>query len=765
MRKMPEAIRDKFLEKGIKIESALAVFKTDSTEDRVPCDAYSVVTEEGIATLFCLVALEKRHGAFFARRRPPKRKIEVLDFSFTSLEKVTEIRCEELISGVRLVAREENRDLPLLYATNHCSRALFEFCESFAEYRKTGVFPTPKDGGRGKCPRCGRPYPDPDREVCPHCSRNISLLTKLLPFMKRYRVQIFLVMLTVILTAGMDVLAPYLSGKVLYDDVLTPGGGWYGRILFLVLVVAGANLMAAFSDMINALVVAKVSAFVSYDLKKTIFSAFERLSYGFFTSRHTGKLLTQINTDAETLYTFFCDGLPFFLTNALQLAGVSVVMFITQPVLTLVVFVPLPVVFLGYLFAMRRLKKLHAENYNIHSRFTSIVSDVLGGMRVVKAFSREKEEVKRFDGAARDMSASNVRIANSSRTIMPALNLWVRLTSYVVWGVGGYFVIRGAAQAGTGISYGTLMLFISYLSLIYGPMNFFADFFADLASSLNALQRLFEIVETEPDVKEKENAVTLEKVRGELVFDHVSFSYLPGKKTIKDVSFRVPAGETLGIVGHTGAGKSTLANLLTRLYDVESGSISLDGVDLRDLSFKTLRSSVAIVSQETYLFRGSLMENIRYAKPEATEEEVIAASRAAGCHDFIMTFPDGYDTMVGYDKKLLSGGEMQRISIARAILKDPPILILDEATSAMDTKTERRIQASLAAITRGRTTISIAHRLSTLRDADHLLVMEDGKVVEEGTQEELLERKDGVYATLYRLQLEAMKNIGIEETI
>jgi ATP-binding cassette subfamily B protein len=270
-------------------------------------------------------------------------------------------------------------------------------------------------------------------------------------------------------------------------------------------------------------------------------------------------------------------------------------------------------------------------------------------------------------------------------------------------------------------------------------------------------------MDTPPEVKEKENPITIDRLRGEVVFDHVNFSYTPGKRTIQDVSFTVPAGETLGIVGHTGAGKSTLANLLTRLYDTDSGKILIDGIDICDLSFRTLRENIAIVSQETYLFRGTIMDNIRYANPEATKEEVISAAKAAGCHDFIMSFPLGYETLVGTNFKSLSGGEKQRVSIARAILKDPAILILDEATAAMDTKTERKIQSALAEITKDRTTITIAHRLSTLRDADKLIVIEDGKLVEEGTSETLLAKEDGVYRKLYQLQLEALKNIGIEE--
>ena len=255
--------------------------------------------------------------------------------------------------------------------------------------------------------------------------------------------------------------------------------------------------------------------------------------------------------------------------------------------------------------------------------------------------------------------------------------------------------------------------------------------------------------------------MVLDDLKGDVEFENVSFSYEEGREVIKDVSFKVPHGTTLGIVGHTGAGKSTLANLLTRLYDPNSGTIRIDGVDLKDLSFEALRGSIAIVSQETYLFRGSIMDNIRYARPDASEEEVISAAKAASAHDFIIKYPDGYQTMVGFGKKDLSGGEKQRVSIARALLADPKILILDEATAAMDTQTERQIQAALNAITEGRTTIIIAHRLSTLRDADNLIVIEKGSVVESGTATELLKQK-GVYYRLYKLQADALKTVGVE---
>ncbi|MBR4278868.1 MAG: ATP-binding cassette domain-containing protein, partial [Clostridia bacterium] len=272
---------------------------------------------------------------------------------------------------------------------------------------------------------------------------------------------------------------------------------------------------------------------------------------------------------------------------------------------------------------------------------------------------------------------------------------------------------------------------------------------------------LFEIRDAEPDVRESKAPIIPAENKGEVEFRNVSFSYVENRKVIDDVSFSIPAGNTLGIVGQTGAGKSTLANLLTRLYDVKTGAIYIDGVNIKDLPFEYLRDNIAIVSQETYLFRGSILDNIRYARPDATREEVIAAAKTASAHDFIVKYPDGYNTEIGLGKKELSGSEKQRISIARALLRNPKILILDEATAAMDTQTERSIQAALDRLTKNRTTVIIAHRLSTLRNADNLIAIENGRVAETGTAEELLKQK-GVYYKLYKLQAEALKTVGIE---
>ncbi len=764
MIKIPEEVKDSFLKKGIKTQEAQMLLKTDMAREQCYCDAYTAFMRDGIAVLFCSFAIQKKEGASFFSLCHTEEVFRQLDYVYFSFSEVESLSVEEAVSTLRVVVKKKNgEDEVLFWASNACRKEVFSFAEAVEGFLKDQTLPERGEMQQEVCPRCHSPYSDPVGKKCKKCLSKKNLVRKLIPFFLRYRMHMAMVLLTVVLSGIVSVITPYVSSKVLYDDVLTPGAPLYGKVLFLVLSMALVSLLGAVIRMVNAIVGAKVAAFVSCDLKKTIFSSFERLSYSFFISRHTGRLMTQINSDAETLYWFFCDGVPYFLTNILQIVGITVVMLFTNPVLTLVVWIPLPLVFIGYWLVLKLFRRLHAEQHIHASRFNSVISDVLNGMRIVKAFSREKTEIGRFNGRLQDLARTNLGISLRRHTFFPILNLGVRLTTYLVWGIGSYFVLKEGITPGSGISYGELNLFISYLALLYSPLNFFAHFFSQLASALNAMQRLFEIMDTEPEVKEDENPVDLENVRGDVRFENVNFSYAPGKKTIQSVSFDVSAGKTLGIVGHTGAGKSTLANLLTRLYDPESGSIFIDGVDIRRLSFRSLRKNVAIVSQETYLFRGTIMDNIRYAKPEADREEVIRASKAAGCHDFIMSFPEGYETWVGFDKKTLSGGEKQRVSIARAILKDPAILILDEATAAMDTKTERKIQRALEEITKNRTTITIAHRLSTLRDAHSLIVVEEGKVVEAGTHETLLKKEDGIYRKLYRMQMDALRTIGIEE--
>lgn len=466
--------------------------------------------------------------------------------------------------------------------------------------------------------------------------------------------------------------------------------------------------------------------------------------------------MTQINSDSQTLYRFFCDGFPYLILNVVQLAAIMIVMLMQNTVLAIYAFITIPVFFIAFKVMFGIFKKYHAKVFSKRRSFNSLVSDVLNGMRVVKTFSREDVEMDRFNDRSEGIAEAMNDVQVFGAKTFPFLNYLLRIGSYVVWAVGGWQVMNATGD----LSYGRLMAFIGYFALMYGPIEQLADVSNWWGETLNSIQRLFEILDAKPDVRESQNPVIPKEARGEVEFRNVSFSYVENRKVIDDVSFRIPAEETLGIVGQTGAGKSTLANLLTRLYDVKQGAIFIDGVNIKDLPFDYLRRNIAIVSQETYLFSGSILDNIRYACPEATREQVIAAAKAASAHDFIIKYPDGYDTEIGFGKKELSGGEKQRVSIARALLGNPKILILDEATAAMDTQTERNIQSALDKLTKNRTTVIIAHRLSTLRNADRLIALENGTVAESGTAQELLKQK-GVYWKLYKLQAEALKTVGI----
>lgn len=759
--KIPSTVSQYFASEGINGENTLLALRSDLRADGSRGDCFVMLTEG--EALIAEGIIEFSSAGYAANgNKVRSEEFKISRFERFALAELGEPKAEQLISTGRVVAEINGCDKLIFNFSSACKHGAAVFCRAVAELKKEGKldFESYKEENYELhvCPKCGKRYPDEELKICPNCMDKARLVKRLATLFFRYKRAIAMVLIAFGLIAGLGVITPYISNEKLYDEVLANPDSVALDVLKIVLLIVGVRIAALCVNLLSGAISSTVAANVTYDLKKMIFNTISNLSLGFFTNRQTGGLMTQVNSDSLTLYWFFCDGFPYLVLNIVQLVVIMCVMLSQNLVLALYTFVTIPLFFLAFKFIFNIFDKLHAKSYSKRRSFNSLVSDVLNGMRVVKSFSREDEELNRFGKRNRDLAEARNEIQTFSARIYPFLYYLLRIGSYVVWGIGGWQVMNATGD----MSYGRLMAFIGYFSLIYGPIEQLADVSNWWSETLNAIQRLFEIRDAQPEVREAESPIVPVECKGEVEFRDVTFSYVENRKVIDGVSFNIPAGTTLGIVGQTGAGKSTLANLLTRLYDVKTGGVYIDGINIKDLPFEFLRENIAIVSQETYLFRGSILDNIRYACPNATREQVIAAAKTASAHDFIVKYPDGYDTEIGFGKKDLSGGEKQRISIARALLRNPKILILDEATAAMDTQTERNIQAALDRLTKNRTTVIIAHRLSTLRDADKLIAIENGRVAESGTAQELLKQK-GVYHKLYKLQAEALKTVGIAE--
>jgi len=605
------------------------------------------------------------------------------------------------------------------------------------------------------CGKCGTRYPEPERKLCPKCTDKMSIFFRLLGFFKFYKGKVAAVVSVMLAITGLSILAPYVGTAFFIDDVLNPEGAWYRMVGTAVLFILAIRVVNTGFEMLQGVVLSKTMPWIIYDLQLRIFEAMQRLSVGFYMSKRTGALMNRVSRDSRNIYWFFVDGMPFIVVNIATFIGIFVMMFWMEWRLAVICVAIIPILMIMYRILMRIFRRYHHKFWVINSQLNNMVSDSVNGQRVIKAFAREEAESNRFSSLSGKQVDVDTKRFNLEFTAFPLIGMCMFLGHTIVILVGGMMVIRGET------SLGVLLAFLTYLSMLYNPLGFLSTVSNWWARCMDAAQRVFEVIDAHADIQEPENPVSLPEMQGEILVKDVWFQYDPATPVLKGMNLNVPAGQTLGIVGKTGAGKSTLANLIARLYDVNEGKIAVDGIDVKQLSLKQLRSNIGIVSQEIYLFIGSIIENIRYAKPDATLEEVIWAAKMASAHDFIVTLPDGYETRVGAGGQELSGGERQRLSIARTIIQNPKILILDEATAAMDTETEGKIQEALNKLQTGRTTIAIAHRLSTLKDADMLAVINEGAVVETGTHEQLM-RKKGEYHKLYSIQMEGLKVISMD---
>jgi ATP-binding cassette subfamily B protein len=586
-----------------------------------------------------------------------------------------------------------------------------------------------------------------------------AVLWRLVAYLGRYRKQVAAGFMAATLITVVSLVPPYLAG-FLIDSVVRPVQDGEmpverGALMAWIAVTAMAvvYLIRQSSALVRLRHMAVLGEWVARDLRTELYEHLQRLSLGFYSRKKTGSLITRVSSDTDRLWDFLAFGIVDVSLSAVMLLGLSAVLLSLDWKLGLVMVIPVPL-FIGAIFKHgEHMNRFFIRAWRKWSRVTDVLSDTIPGMRVVKAFNQEKRETGRFNERNVDVTNEFNRIHHSWTAFWPALMLAVHGTTVGVW---AFAIPRllGTGLEGVTLTAGTFVSFLLYTTMFIGPMEVIGQMARTIQRATTSAHRVFEILDTEPEIVDRTEPIRLEPVQGNIEFEDVSFGYDGVKQVIRAVSFTVEPGEMIGLVGPSGGGKTTVTNLIARFYDVTAGRILVDGVDIRELETGHYRRQIGIVLQEPYLFYGSVLENIRYGHPEAGLERVVEAAKAANAHDFIVKLPQGYDTIVGERGQNLSGGERQRVSIARAILHDPRILILDEATSAVDTETERKIQEAMDRLVAGRTVFAIAHRLSTLHKASRLFVMKDGRLAESGTHEELLKRPVGIYARLHGLQMQ-----------
>jgi len=686
---------------------------------------------------------------------------EELGYAAYPQEDYEKISLHDIVSGGMVtLTLPEGKGRVLCLFTNRRRGVLHQFvqlCEKIREGKTLEEHDFRLHGKRDRvCATCGQPFPK-GQHLCLRCADNRSIARRLFGYLPRYKWRVALAVFCMIAHALTGLLQPYFSGKVLFDDVLADGGRYYGMLLPFILAMAGAQLLGILLNVAYGRMNAELVSRVAYDLRMNIFTAMQKLSLSFFSRQETGRLMTRVNNDPVHIEYFFHDGIPVLIVNVAIFVGVLVVAFLSNWQLALYAVLPLPFIYLFLRTLYPILERKYAKRYRRSSSLNRLINDTLRGTRVVKAFGREKNEVTRFEKRNAALLDTDVSLGLTLRTNFPLFGLLITLASSLVWFTGSLMIIK----PGSAFTYGELATFAGWFGMLVQPLDVMSDIPAWFSSCLNAAQRMFEVIDAQSEVPPPQNPIPLPHMKGEVAFEEVTFSYESGRPIVKEISLHVQPGEMLGIVGKSGAGKTTLINLLQRLYDVNQGAVKIDGIDVRDIAPGDLRGQIGVVSQETFIFRGTIADNIAYANPDCTREDIVRAARTAGAHDFILKCPEGYDTQVGHGGRDLSGGERQRLSIARAILHNPRILILDEATSAVDTATERAVQDALEQLAVGRTVLSIAHRLSTLRNASHLVVLEEGKIVEAGTHQELMHAR-GAYFKLVEIQTQALRLKGVE---
>lgn len=679
------------------------------------------------------------------------------EYPFQGIEEavqITDVGCGRLELRPKDGRKDGSDNIPVCFFSMSCVAEVGELVKVMNHFIRTGESLCMNNSDIPVCPKCHRHYIK-GMKVCLFCVKKGYVFKRAFTYFKPYAAKVFLAGILLTVANVLNAVIPFFNSllidnyflptedtKPLFEDTST-------GIIVTVLSMFGIFVISQVTSVFSTRLSNRIGSRFSNDLRRIIYEKIQSLSLSSMSHRATGNLIHRVTRDTEKIKDFFNDQGKYLIEQIIMFLVVLGILLRTNVILTLVVFIPVPIGLVLMRLFNKSVHRRYDRQWRVDSKATSILHDIIKGIRVVKSFGNEEREIAKFSKVSKDLATVSASNEKFWAVTFPVIGNVMAFGEFFVLLIGGKMVLDGK------LTVGELTRFTLYLTYIYSPMRWMSMFPRRLADASTSLVKLYEIIDEPLKMEDVQAPVPFDGT-GAIEFKHVDFGYKSYEPVLKDINLKIEPGEMVGLVGHSGAGKSTLINLCMRLYDPTVGSVTIGGVDLKNMSQQSLREQIGVVFQETYLFSGSVFDNIAYARPEASPEEIIAAAKAAKAHEFIVKLPDGYNTVIGENGHTLSGGERQRISIARAILKNPKILILDEATSSLDPETELKIQEALQNLTQGRTTIAIAHRLATLRNADKLAVLEKGHIVQFGSHEELMQ-EEGIYQNLVLAQRQTAK--------